>query len=180
MESNYIDFNKYIGKLPEEYPWWSCKEISCIIAPNDKLGGIYLGDFPGAHEISKINKYDIKAVLTCADRIKIQYSPSLISDHLTLPADDIEDYDMKQHFDVAFEFIDKNRKNGSVYVHCMAGISRSATIVIAYLMKTDKMSFIEAGTFVRNKRSVVSPNSGFCMQMLDYEKELNQNSLGKK
>ena len=41
---------------------------------------------------------------------------------------------LELYFDSTIEFIDKNRKNTNVLVHCVKGISRSATIVIAYIM----------------------------------------------
>jgi len=49
--------------------------------------------------------------------------------------------DMYTHFDAICDFIDQARKSGGVVVHCLAGISRSATAVIAYLMKSQKMTF---------------------------------------
>lgn len=49
----------------------------------------------------------------------------------------------------------------NVLVHCMAGISRSATIILAYLMKYRNMKYSDAYLFVNNKRNVIYPNQGF-------------------
>jgi atypical dual specificity phosphatase len=57
-----------------------------------------------------------------------------------------------------------------VLVHCFAGMSRSATIVIAYLLVTTPMTVGEATEFVRSKRSVIRPNCGFIEQLKQYEK----------
>ena len=61
---------------------------------------------------------------------------------------------------------------GNVLVHCYAGISRSTSIVIAYLMKNKKMSFNKALELIKEKRGKIQPNSGFVLQLKAYEKEL--------
>lgn len=55
---------------------------------------------------------------------------------------DIEDKPnspLNKHFDETFEFIDKNLKEGNVLVHCQAGVSRSASVVIAYIIRKFKV-----------------------------------------
>jgi dual specificity phosphatase 12 len=52
-----------------------------------------------------------------------------------------------------------------VLVNCFAGVSRSATIVIAYLMYKNKWSFEDAITFVKSKRNIINPNYGFVCQL---------------
>jgi len=65
-----------------------------------------------------------------------------------------------------------------VLVHCLAGMSRSATIVIAYLLATTPMTTEEATAFVRSKRSVIRPNQGFTKQLEQYERR-HFSSAGK-
>lgn len=55
---------------------------------------------------------------------------------LLIKASDVEAYDLSKHFDEVTGFIEKGRKEGAgVFVHCMAGVSRSVTVTIAFLMK---------------------------------------------
>lgn len=69
---------------------------------------------------------------------------------------------IKTLFKRCFEFINfAISSGGKVLVHCYAGISRSATVVIAYLMSTQDKSFREAYDFVKSKRSEINPNEGF-------------------
>jgi protein-tyrosine phosphatase len=65
----------------------------------------------------------------------------------------------------------QSKENGHVLVHCAAGMSRSPTVVIAYLMKVHRKSLREAFAYVRSKR-FVSPNYGFMKQLSAYAKEL--------
>jgi protein-tyrosine phosphatase len=58
-----------------------------------------------------------------------------------------------------------------------AGISRSSTFVIAYLMKTNKWKFDEAFNYVKGKRSVICPNGGFIDRLLDFEVQLGLSTL---
>lgn len=51
-------------------------------------------------------------------------------------------------------------------MHCQKGVSRSATIVIAYLIKKFKVTYKDALDFVKKKRSVVKPNEGFEMSLI--------------
>ena len=61
-----------------------------------------------------------------------------------------------------------------IMVHCMWGMSRSASVVIAYMMATQRMTLLKSITYVKGKRRVVKPNSGFLCQLLWYEKYLSQ------
>ena len=64
--------------------------------------------------------------------------------------------------------------NGKVLVHCHAGISRSSTICMAYLMATQKFRMEEAYEFVKTRRRCVSPNFNFMEQLLSFENHVFQ------
>lgn len=65
-----------------------------------------------------------------------------------------------------------NKGRGRILVHCSAGVSRSPTIVVAYLMKHRNMSLRTALGHVVRIRPQVSPNPGFIEQLKDMEMEL--------
>ena len=62
--------------------------------------------------------------------------------------------------------------NTNVLIHCMAGISRSVTLTIAYLMYHFGLSMHAAYQFVKEKRPAISPNLNFMGQLVEFEKEL--------
>ncbi len=61
--------------------------------------------------------------------------------------------------------------SGKIYIHCLAGRSRSATIVIAYFMIKQQLSLREAAVNLRQKRNVY-PNSGFLQELCDLNNTL--------
>ncbi len=64
------------------------------------------------------------------------------------------------------------QSGGRVLVHCQAGISRSATICLAYLMHTRRVRLDEAFDFVKQRRQVISPNLSFMGQLLQFETDV--------
>eukprot|EP00095_Tigriopus_kingsejongensis_P005062 snap_masked-scaffold330_size203968-processed-gene-0.8 protein:Tk05062 transcript:snap_masked-scaffold330_size203968-processed-gene-0.8-mRNA-1 annotation:"dual specificity protein" len=81
---------------------------------------------------------------------------------------------LRQFFEEAFDFIDLARANdGAVLIHCHAGVSRSPTIAVAYLMKHYPMAMSEAYKFVKSRRSIISPNLNFMGQLWEYEQGLS-------
>ncbi|KAG7582714.1 Dual specificity phosphatase catalytic domain [Arabidopsis suecica] len=72
-------------------------------------------------------------------------------------------------FDICLDFIDAGRKEKGVLVHCFAGQSRSASMVIAYLMRTEKLSREEALASLRQSAQA-SPNPGFLKQLDLFER----------
>lgn len=86
---------------------------------------------------------------------------------------DLPSSDIRIHFDDCFAFINEALSNGKkVLVHCNAGVSRSAAIVVGYLMVTEKLSLLDAMSKVREQRSCIRPNEGFMKQLNELEKEL--------
>ena len=94
--------------------------------------------------------------------------------YLHLKLEDVEEACLKEHFDEAIHFIEAALHNTSnrVLVHCNLGISRSSTIILAYLMKTYNATLQEAFKFLRHRRPIVCPNLGFLQQLIGYEHDL--------
>ncbi|RWS21426.1 dual specificity protein phosphatase 14-like isoform X2 [Leptotrombidium deliense] len=87
--------------------------------------------------------------------------------------EDTEDADISHVFDTFADKVHSNSNNQKkTLVHCYAGVSRSATLVLAYLMKYEKLNLRDAFNYLRERRPVVRPNNGFFKQLIAYELKL--------
>ncbi|KAE9392516.1 phosphatases II [Gymnopus androsaceus JB14] len=86
------------------------------------------------------------------------------------------------HLDETTRFVKaalKENVTNVVLIHCFQGISRSATVVCAYLISTEDMTAMESITFVRSKHRQVSPNNGFRKQLRLYATSLKENPIAE-
>ena len=96
--------------------------------------------------------------------------------YLRLPSEDLPDYPIAAHFAEATRFIAEAMAGSwehRVLVHCQAGISRSPTIVAAYLMGTGNLSADAALSETRRRHPPSLPNEGFRRQLDLYEDALD-------
>ena len=131
----------------------------------DKIeDNLYLGDITGASNKLGLQKEGITHVLTVASNRRPLFPESFV--YKVINVHDVPSTNLLAHFNSAFSFINAAvNEGGIVFVHCFAGASRSATIVIAYLMKERGMSLREAYRFVKSKRCFINPNEGFVKQL---------------
>ncbi|KAJ2622640.1 hypothetical protein GGI26_003086 [Coemansia sp. RSA 1358] len=81
--------------------------------------------------------------------------------------------DLSRYFSECFEFIDRARvQHQGVLVHCQLGVSRSASLVIAYVMRTMDMGFGQAYEYVRLRAPCISPNLSLIAQLSEYGRAL--------
>ncbi|CAL1263822.1 unnamed protein product [Larinioides sclopetarius] len=86
-------------------------------------------------------------------------------------------YPLHQHFDEAIAFIREALHAGKgILVHCKQGISRSATLVLAYLIVEEGMPLQEATRVVRQRREIL-PNEGFLLQLCNLYEQIHTKVL---
>jgi protein-tyrosine phosphatase len=128
------------------------------------LPNLFLGPLDLIHDAEFLDANGITHVVTVLEQ---DYTTKeLVARHVSqmrIRLYDLETEDIYSAFEPATNFIhDALESGGAVYVHCFMGISRSPTIVAAYLLKYKGFKTVEETlAFLQKIRSCVSPNDGF-------------------
>jgi atypical dual specificity phosphatase len=133
--------------------------------------GLYIGHIGTAKDPLALAKYGITRVVDVSAQ---PYDPPPGVTVLRLPIPDVSTYDIRQIFGLTNAFIvDALRDGCNVLVHCHWGISRSATVVLAFLLAFHHHLTLEQSLILlQSKRSVINPNQGFRRMLALYEQEL--------
>lgn len=136
------------------------------------LPHVLIGNQRDAADREKLRELGVTHIINVTSQLPLHFENDIV--YKRLPASDNGSQNLKQYFQEAIAFIDGVREmNGRVLVHCQAGVSRSPTIVIAYLMARSQKTLADAFSFVKDRRSIVAPNLNFMGQLLEFE----QNSV---
>eukprot|EP01087_Luapelamoeba_hula_P010244 TRINITY_DN2708_c0_g1_i1.p1 TRINITY_DN2708_c0_g1~~TRINITY_DN2708_c0_g1_i1.p1 ORF type:complete len:747 (-),score=183.64 TRINITY_DN2708_c0_g1_i1:725-2965(-) len=139
---------------------------------------LYIGGVESAENVKYLVKHGINNILSLgempfgADDVVLEGQRSYPKNfnHLFVDIEDMASTDILVHFNRALAFIDEAvHRSESVLVHCAAGISRSASFVIAYLIDKHNMDFDTAFACVHRARCCVQPNPGFVEQLKKFE-----------
>ncbi|KAF7977584.1 hypothetical protein HWV62_22303 [Athelia sp. TMB] len=138
--------------------------------PSLILPRLYLGDYFSACDEKEMERLGITHTVTVMEEVPAKM-PEMVRHHV--PIQDRWDADILQYLDGTTKFIGdalaENPEN-KVLVHCFMGISRSSTVVCAYVMATSPiyLTAAEAIDIVKVKRGIVNPNTGFRVQLATY------------
>mmetsp|Transcript_10858 Transcript_10858/g.15394 ORF Transcript_10858/g.15394 Transcript_10858/m.15394 type:complete len:337 (-) Transcript_10858:35-1045(-) len=143
-----------------------------IIQPINKGGGLYLSGIIPALSLTVLKTLGITHIVDISKcgQSKRKFEENGIQ-YCTIDLDDLKNCNIFQYFESATNFIETAIKshNGNVLVHCYAGISRSATIIMAYLMKSTNSPLVNVYDHVHSCRDSVHPNLGFKRQLQLWE-----------
>jgi len=182
----YNNSDELINDYPEAYVDIKQSEFSSPLVspynspifdenPSKIFDNLYLGDEYSCTE-SFLQEKNITAIVTVMQEphpfsLDEKYSSFKFHHIPILDKNNVNIIDFVPEF---VKFLDECfAENRVVYVHCQMGISRSVSLVIAYIMQKQKMKLNDAYKFVKERRPQADPNFGFACQLMSYEKALN-------
>lgn len=142
-----------------------------LAGPGQITDYLYIGNGKTAKHTSLLTRLKINCIINATQEMDSICIPSV--EYLRVPVADSSAAQLQEHFDIVADKIHSVRaQHGRVLVHCCAGVSRSATLCLAYLVKYRDMSLIDAHTLVKACRPIIRPNGGFWKQLVDYERSI--------
>jgi hypothetical protein len=137
------------------------------------LKNLFIGDYLSSQDHEMINKMNIRAIINVApDCCANKYEENPEFSYFTIYEMDNEKDTLRPYFHCTNRFIEKHSETNAVLVHCAAGVSRSSTIVIAYLMYKLQMEFEDALHFLKNCHPQAYPNRQFYCDLINFQNEI--------
>jgi len=147
-----------------------------FIEPTKIVDNIYLGNAYNASNFNQLDEFNITTIINVTNEIPNYFEELEEFSYLKIPIDDTNSNTLLSFFDKANEYIKNNEQEKTktnILIHCYMGSSRSATVIIAYLVKKYNFSLQQALELVKEKRPVVNINTKFWNDLETYFSNLD-------
>jgi hypothetical protein len=147
--------------------------------PVEVIDGLFLGNGEHARNTDVLKTLKIGAIINTASSVVFTgsdfYKKKMEAEYLGFPSDDDETYPLlERHWKDVDTFYQQQRAmNKSVLVHCMAGMNRSAAMVVALMIQHHNIALFPAVEGIVAKRGIILSNDGFRKQLVQFAKERN-------
>lgn len=151
--------------------------IACL--EDEELNWIWIGDREDARDLQLLKQKNIKYILNCTPTrteggVPNYYEKDPTMSYCRLAMLDNSTQLLSKHYEAAWEFFEKvrSREDGGVLVHCNMGVSRSTSMVCAYVMKHYQYSFDDILAQCQKVRSCCCPTSAFMEELRQFSEHL--------
>ena len=168
LSANYPFFYFFYGKFRGIlHHYISNQEIS-ISKISDN---IYIGDIWAAYNKEELKSRGITHIVNAILGVEPAYPDEF--EYFKIEAIDMQHQNLYEVFEKSNLWIDKALVDkGKVFIHCVCGVSRSATIACAYYIKKYGWEPNFTISYLQSKRDVIDPNPGFRTQLQNYYEKL--------
>lgn len=129
--------------------------------PTYIIDNLYLGSSFNAASYTILKNNNINVIFNITNEITNYYPNDFI--YHKYPLNDNNKDSIEEYLEEIYETILNHQQNtpGNILVHCYMGRSRSASVIIYYIMKKLSMNVNEAMEYVLNKRLIINPTIKF-------------------
>uniref|UniRef100_A0A914VRB8 Uncharacterized protein n=1 Tax=Plectus sambesii TaxID=2011161 RepID=A0A914VRB8_9BILA len=153
-------------------PWGFVGDFRPDLQMAEVAPGLYLGGQDPAHDADLLSSKSITHIVNLATNVDNHFPSRFV--YMKIDIYDLPSCDIACFIPDCLSFIRAAiLKGGRVFCHCNAGVSRSASMVIAYLMRYEGLRYSVAHERVKSIRAVIRPNEGFVRQLKTYEVDLD-------
>jgi protein-tyrosine phosphatase len=138
--------------------------------PTHIIDNIYLGSAINASHLNTLKERNIKLIINMTYEIS-NYFPKDV-EYLNYPLYDNNSQSIKNYLIESYDKIiqfQMNNRDKNMLIHCFMGASRSASVVIYYLMKKYNYTLNDAIMFCKDKRALVNPTILFYNELSELE-----------
>ncbi|KAL3135874.1 hypothetical protein ABBQ32_007430 [Trebouxia sp. C0010 RCD-2024] len=160
----------------ESYPFLctqSVKAHATVTYPGEVIPGLlYLGNWEHAQNFAALKDLGVTRLISIHNNPENLKVPKGFH-QLKMTVADVHTQDITPYFNPSYDFIEEARNSSQgVLVHCGAGVSRSASLCIAYLMRRFGWNAARARKHCQTRRTLVNPNDGFWRSLCAFEQVL--------
>ncbi|KAI3378776.1 hypothetical protein SNEBB_010410 [Seison nebaliae] len=145
------------------------------LGPSKIIDNLFIGDIKDSYSKSFLEKNNIQLIIRLLSGSEKRRSSVHRANKIKLhriSIDDTVDANISQYFEECIKLIHQYRmKNKAVLVHCLVGVSRSATIVIAYLTCISQFRWVDVIKMVKARRVQIRPNPAFLLQLQQFARQ---------
>jgi hypothetical protein len=137
------------------------------------LPGFFVGGFPTQDDVRRMFHEGVRTIVTVCGHNQQLRLPQELQDAIQCYAFDTHDADdyyiLLHHYEEFAEMLDDAFERGGVMVHCMAGVNRSVTLCLAYLIQRQGLTPLQSVRLLRAKgRPIVLSNRSFRKQLVEF------------
>ena len=146
---------------------------------NHIVNSLYLGNAYNARDYYSLKNNNIGMIVNCTIDVDNYFEDTNEFEYVRVDVYDNNEASILKYLDNTVDsindFLTKN-PHKNILVHCFMGSSRSATIIIAYMIKYLNYTRREALSYIKNKRDIVNLNINFFKELKKYENSLKNSS----
>ncbi|KAF5364646.1 hypothetical protein D9758_005571 [Tetrapyrgos nigripes] len=148
---------------------------SARTAPSEIIQRLYISDLSFAENPSSLNAYRITHIISVLPDVVAVHPDTHHIHRLQVRVEDLPFAELAARLPQTTAFIRNALQNphANVLVHCAEGISRSSSVVAAFLIALYGWTPYQAVEYIKSKRNVAEPNFGFVKQLQEYSQSLS-------